>query len=76
MRLTETEKKTVRLALTGLAYREIASITETTTQVIKNRMKDVFDKTGAGSRSELIGMVLVHPEWVDGERCGECGRMR
>jgi hypothetical protein len=33
-------------------------------------------KTGAGSRSELIGMVLVHPEWVDGERCGECGRMR
>jgi DNA-binding CsgD family transcriptional regulator len=39
MRLTETEKKTVRLALTGLAYREIASITETTTQVIKNRME-------------------------------------
>jgi DNA-binding CsgD family transcriptional regulator len=53
MHLTDTEKKTVRLALTGLAYREIASITETTTQ-----------------------MVLMHPEWVDGERCGECGRMR
>jgi DNA-binding NarL/FixJ family response regulator len=73
--LTYLDKVTVRLAVDGAGYRDIAIQMKTTEQTIKNRMKTIFTKTGAGTRAELTSMVWEHPEWIDAPKCDKCGRM-
>lgn len=74
VKLNAAERKTVLLAMKALSFREIAEAMETTEQVVKNRMNQVYEKTGAGGRVELVMMALAHPEWIGGRSCGECGR--
>ena len=51
--LTERERKLCDLVMRGLKNKQIATVMGTTEQVIKNRLRTVFDKTGQSSRLEL-----------------------
>ena len=51
--LTAREIRVSRLVWEGLTNREIATIVGTSEQVIKNYLRDTFDKLGVWSRLEL-----------------------
>lgn len=59
-RLTAKEIEVATLVWEGLTNREIAKIIGTTEQVIKNYLRNTFDKLGVWSRLELALYVANH----------------
>jgi DNA-binding CsgD family transcriptional regulator len=59
-RLTEKEIQVATLVWEGLTNREIANIIGTTEQVIKNYLRNTFDKLGVWSRLELALYIAAH----------------
>src|SRR5581483_4148812 len=51
--LSPRERETCDLVLAGLSNREIAQRQGTTEQVVKNRMRGIFDKSGQDTRLNL-----------------------
>jgi DNA-binding NarL/FixJ family response regulator len=64
-RLTPKEVRVARLVWEGLTNREIATLVGTTEQVVKNYLRNTFDKLGVWSRLELALYVASHggTEW-------------
>ena len=59
-RLTPKELQIAVLVWEGLTNREIGRIIGTTEQVIKNHLRNTFDKLGVWSRLELAMYVASH----------------
>lgn len=59
-RLTPKEIQIAILVWQGLTNREIGKIVGTTEQVIKNQLRNTFDKLGVWSRLELAMYVSSH----------------
>jgi DNA-binding CsgD family transcriptional regulator len=59
-RLTVKEIQVALLVWEGQTNREIASVVGTTEQVIKNYLRNTFDKLGVWSRLELALYVAAH----------------
>ena len=59
-RLTPKELKIVSLVVQGYKNKEIASRLGTTEQVIKNYLRNVYDKIGVGDRLELALFTIHH----------------
>jgi len=59
-RLTGKEVQVASLVWEGLTNREIAAIIGTTEQVVKNYLRNTFDKLGVWSRLELALYVASH----------------
>ncbi len=64
-RLTAKELQVASLVWEGLTNREIAELIGTTEQVVKNYLRNTFDKLGVWSRLELALYVANHggAEW-------------
>jgi DNA-binding NarL/FixJ family response regulator len=64
-RLTAKEVQVATLVWEGLTNREIARVVGTTEQVVKNYLRNIFDKLGVWSRLELALYVAGHGgrEW-------------
>jgi len=64
-RLTTKEVQVATLVWQGLTNREIACVIGTTEQVVKNYLRNTFDKLGVWSRLELAMYVASHggTEW-------------
>ncbi len=64
-RLTAKEVQVASLVWEGLTNREIAELVGTTEQVVKNYLRNTFDKLGVWSRLELALYVANHggAEW-------------
>ena len=58
--LTGKETQVASLVWEGLTNREIAQIIGTTEQVVKNYLRNTFDKLGVWSRLELALYVANH----------------
>ena len=59
-RLTPKEIQIAILVWEGMTNREISRIVGTTEQVIKNHLRNTFDKLGVWSRLELAMYVASH----------------
>ena len=59
-RLTAREVQIATLVWEGLTNREIAGLVGTTEQVVKNYLRNAFDKLGVWSRLELALYVASH----------------
>ncbi len=59
-RLTAKETQVATLVWEGQTNREIANVIGTTEQVIKNYLRNTFDKLGVWSRLELALYVAAH----------------
>jgi DNA-binding CsgD family transcriptional regulator len=59
-RLTAKEIQVAMLVWEGQTNREIANVIGTTEQVIKNYLRNTFDKVGVWSRLELALYVAAH----------------
>jgi DNA-binding NarL/FixJ family response regulator len=59
-RLTSKELQVAALVWEGLTNREIARVIDTTEQVVKNYLRNTFDKLGVWSRLELAIYVAGH----------------
>lgn len=59
-RLTNKEVQVATLVWEGLTNREIAGLIGTTEQVVKNYLRNIFDKLGVWSRLELALYVASH----------------
>ena len=59
-RLTAKEVEVATLVWEGLTNREIANAIGTTEQVVKNYLRNIFDKLGVWSRLELALYVAGH----------------
>jgi DNA-binding NarL/FixJ family response regulator len=59
-RLTNKEVQVATLVWKGLTNREIANLIGTTEQVVKNYLRNTFDKLGVWSRLELALYVASH----------------
>jgi DNA-binding CsgD family transcriptional regulator len=66
-RLTAKETQVAMLVWEGQTNREIANVIGTTEQVIKNYLRNTFDKLGVWSRLELALYVAAHggAHWRD-----------
>ena len=71
-RLTPKEIQIAILAWEGMTNREIGRIVGTSEQVIKNHLRNIFDKLGVWSRLELAMYVAAHggKTWPDPEPVG------
>ncbi len=69
-RLTAKEAQVATLVWEGLTNREIANVIGTTEQVVKNYLRNTFDKLGVWSRLELALYVASHggSTWKDERR--------
>jgi DNA-binding NarL/FixJ family response regulator len=67
-RLTIKEMQVAGLVWEGLTNRQIAHTIGTTEQVVKNYLRNTFDKLGVWSRLELAIYVAGHggPKWQEG----------
>jgi DNA-binding NarL/FixJ family response regulator len=70
-RLTKKEVQVAALVWEGRTNREIASVIGTTEQVVKNYLRNTFDKLGVWSRLELALYVAGHGGSLWQERCWE-----
>lgn len=50
---TDRETNIIRLVASGLKNREVATVLGTSEQVIKNHLRDIYDKLGVWNRLEL-----------------------
>lgn len=68
-RLTPKEVQIAILVWGGLTNREVGRITGTSEQVIKNHLRNTFDKLGVWSRLELAMYVASHggKNWPDAD---------
>jgi len=68
--LTVQQLRVVRLLAQGRKNREIAFALETTENVVKNYLREIFDKTGVSTRLELAMWYVKgeHDEEVQGGR--------
>lgn len=68
-RLTQKEIQIAILVWEGMTNREIGRIIGTTEQVIKNHLRNTFDKLGVWSRLELAMYVASHggKSWPDAD---------
>jgi DNA-binding NarL/FixJ family response regulator len=66
-RLTAKEVQVATLVWEGLTNREIANAIGTTEQVVKNYLRNTFDKLGVWSRLELALYIAAHggPSWTE-----------
>ncbi|HKS74932.1 MAG TPA: helix-turn-helix transcriptional regulator [Terriglobales bacterium] len=66
-RLTAKEVQVATLVWEGLTNREIADVIGTTEQVVKNYLRNTFDKLGVWSRLELALYIAGHggPNWTE-----------
>ncbi len=64
-RLTPKEIKIIALIVQGYKNKEIASHLGTTEQVIKNYLRNVYDKTGVSDRLELALFTIHHRTLAD-----------
>jgi DNA-binding NarL/FixJ family response regulator len=66
-RLTQKEMQVAALVWEGQTNREIAKAVGTTEQVVKNYLRNTFDKLGVWSRLELAIYVARHggQKWRD-----------
>ena len=66
-RLTAKEVQVATLVWEGLTNREIADVIGTTEQVVKNYLRNTFDKIGVWSRLELALYIAAHggPNWTE-----------
>jgi DNA-binding NarL/FixJ family response regulator len=64
-RLTPKEIKIVALIVQGFKNKEIATHLGTTEQVIKNYLRNVYDKTGVSDRLELALFTIHHRTLAD-----------
>ena len=66
-RLTAKEVQVATLVWEGLTKREIADVIGTTEQVVKNYLRNTFDKLGVWSRLELALYIAAHggPSWTE-----------
>ncbi|MGH9617991.1 MAG: response regulator transcription factor, partial [Acidobacteriaceae bacterium] len=64
-RLTPKEIKIVALIVQGFKNKEIANHLGTTEQVIKNYLRNVYDKTGVSDRLELALFTIHHRTLAD-----------
>ena len=66
-RLTAKEVQVAMLVWEGQTNREIANVVGTTEQVVKNYLRNTFDKLGVWSRLELALYVAAHggARWRD-----------
>jgi DNA-binding NarL/FixJ family response regulator len=66
-RLSTKERQVAVLVWEGLTNREIARAVGTTEQVVKNYLRNAFDKLGVWSRLELAIYVSAHggAEWPE-----------
>ena len=66
-RLTVKEVQVATLVWEGLTNREIANNIGTTEQVVKNYLRNTFDKLGVWSRLELALYVANHggAQWMN-----------
>lgn len=64
--LTEKEVRVATLVWEGLTNREIGRLLGTTEQVVKNHLRNTFDKLGVWSRLELAMYVASHggSRWI------------
>jgi DNA-binding NarL/FixJ family response regulator len=58
--LTAKELKIIALLVDGMRNREIAERLNTTEQVVKNMLRNIYDKTGVSDRLELALFTLHH----------------
>lgn len=64
--LTNKEKETVTaFAMKVCTNKILAEHFNTTEQVIKNRFRVIFDKTGMSNRMELLKFLLAHGLYAD-----------
>lgn len=65
--LTLREIQVATLVWQGLTNREIGNLMSTTEQVVKNHLRNTFDKLGVWSRLELAMYVASHggKSWAD-----------
>ena len=73
--MIDLEHKEIQIAILvweGMTNREISKIVGTTEQVIKNHLRNTFDKLGVWSRLELAMYVASHggKRWPEGEGLG------
>lgn len=75
-RLTQKEIQICLLVWEGLTNREIGRIMGTSEQVIKNHLRNTFDKLGVWSRLELAMYVASHGgrEWPEPEAVNNAHR--
>ncbi len=71
-RLTPKEIQVATLVWEGLTNREISKIMGTSEQVIKNHLRNTFDKLGVWSRLELAMYVAGHggKNWLSEQEQG------
>jgi len=76
-RLTPKEVRVARLVWEGLTNREIAAMVGTTEQVVKNYLRNTFDKLGVWSRLELALYIASHggTEWKQASAQEESNRV-
>ncbi len=69
-RLTPKEIQVATLVWEGLTNREIGNLMGTTEQVVKNHLRNTFDKLGVWSRLELAMYVAGHggKNWLEESR--------
>jgi DNA-binding NarL/FixJ family response regulator len=65
-KLTPKELQVATLVWEGLTNREIGNLMGTTEQVVKNHLRNTFDKLGVWSRLELAMYVASHggKSWI------------
>jgi DNA-binding NarL/FixJ family response regulator len=65
--LTSKEKRVATLVWEGLTNREIGNLMGTTEQVVKNHLRNTFDKLGVWSRLELAMYIASHggKNWLE-----------
>lgn len=69
--LTPTEKQIASLVFEGRTNSEIAFVVGSNTQIVKNHLRNVFDKLGVWSRLELALYVADHPAIIPGHQEGQ-----
>ncbi len=77
-RLTPKEVQVATLVWQGLTNREIGNLMATTEQVVKNHLRNTFDKLGVWSRLELAMYVAGHggKDWQEEPRPGASALVR
>ncbi|HEY7076477.1 MAG TPA: helix-turn-helix transcriptional regulator [Solirubrobacteraceae bacterium] len=74
--LTKQEQAVTRLVCRGLSTRELADRLRITQNTVQDHLKAIFEKTGVGSRRELVATILQEqylPRAMAGQRIGRSG---
>lgn len=64
-RLTPQDVRVISLILEGYSNKEIGKLLANSVQVIKNRLRCIYDKIGVGTRLELAVFAIHHREFTE-----------